>query len=241
MDFVEFIKENISNKYKFNLSDELSYVFEKDKDNIVIRISQGDQYRKGVIHPITIFITTKNANKTFAVWSQFVKDISDKDYLDGTENYYMLFQTPYVSQTFDEIKNNYYHTVTVFGTIVVTKGILDIKKATIDGVEVDINEMSFQLVNQPSLSHTVAGGNLSKTTIETSVLTFNINTFLANYGSLSLKLKKMRKGEISGDTAFTVVFTFVDESIETYLMKLTTQSIVKTRGAISLLSLAFAH
>lgn len=242
MDFIEFMKEHLPNGYKTTFHSELSFIFDDEIDNVVIRLNEGNRYQRGVVIPLTIFITTKNINQAKNIWSNWVASVSDKDYNSESaeENYYMMFQTPTVIQMFDEISNNYYQVLSIYGTIVETYGILDIKKLEIDGIEVDINEMSYQLVNQPDISQTI-DDSFSETTIQNSVLSFNVTTFLADYGALSSKLKNMRKGIISSDTGFAVKFTFNDGDTEQNTMKLITQSIVKSRGSISLLSLSFSR
>lgn len=243
MDFVAFIREYLPEGYDIKITDEVSFDYNPEIDNVIIRKNQGNQYTRGVVVPISIMITTKNVSNAFDIWKNWVMDVSDKDYNEesSTENYYMMFMTPSVVQLFDEISNNYYQVLTIIGTIVVTYGVLDIKKLEIDNQEVDINELSYQLVNQPDISQTITGGNLSVTTIENSVLSFTLNTFLTNEGNLGLKLLNMRKGIISGDTSFSIKFTYNNGDVENIDMKLTSQNIVKTRGSITLLSLAFAH
>lgn len=241
MDFLEFLKENLPDKYNFKLTSELSYVFEKEKDNVIIKIAQGDQYAKGVVQPLSILITTKNVNKTEKIWSNFVKKVSDRDYPDGMNNVYMMFQTPYVSQMFDEVSNNFYHTITVFGTLVLTEGILDIKEIKIDDVKVDLNEVVYQLVNNPSSEQLSEDGWLNETEIQNTIITLQIVTFSADYGSLSTKFKRQRKGQASPNENFNIKIKFVDGDVEEHTMKLTSQSFTKTRGAISLLSLNFSR
>jgi len=135
MDLVDFIAENLPSTYSFKTTRELSFVFDKDVDNIVLKVQQGNRYLKGVIMPVTILISTKDTTNAMSVWNEWVVSVSDKDVLEGTSNYYMIFQTPTVTQVFDEVSNNYYSTITIYGTIVETDGLYDISKITIDGVK----------------------------------------------------------------------------------------------------------
>lgn len=243
MNLVNFLRENLQEGYDFKLTKELNFNFDKGKDNVVIRIAQGDQYQKGVVQPMTILITTKDVNKSKDIWSDFVKATSDRDYQEGTENYYMMLQTPYVSQLFDEISNNYYHTITVFGTIVITKGIDDIKKITIDDVEIELNEANLQMTGNPSTHQLSTDPRINKSTINSAMLTLNIVTFNSDYGSLTTKLKNMRKKIVSPNQDFSIKIWYSGDQLqpsEKHTMKLVTQNIAKTRGAISLLTLSFA-
>lgn len=242
MNLEEFLKEKLNDNYDFKLTKELNYNFEENKDNVVLRISQGEQYKKGVVQPLTILVTSKNINKSKDIWNNFVKETSDRDYQEGTENYYMLFQTPYVSQLFDEVSNNYYHVMTIFGTIVITEGIDDIKKIEIDGVEVEMNDVNLQLTGNPSTSQESTDPRLNRSTINSAVLTLNIVTFNADYGTLTTKLKNIRKKLISQNENFSVKIWYSGDTVqasESHTMKLVTQNIAKSRGAISLLTLSF--
>lgn len=240
--FLEFLQDTIDSDYNAVVHQELSFVFDEDKDNIVVKVNQGNRYKRGVVLPISIIVTSKNINNAMIVWNNWVASISDKDYLEGTENYYKMFQTPYVVQVFDEVSNNYYHALSIFGTIVKTEGIDDIVKITIDDVEVELNEVSFQQVGNVSTHQASGDARQNKTTINSSVLTLQITTFNADYGTLSAKLKNIRTKIISPDAPFTVAIWRVGEQTagETHTMKLTTQNIVKSRGAMSLLTLNFA-
>lgn len=240
--FLEFLKETMDEDYNAVVHQELSFKFDADKDNIMVRVNQGNMYRRGVVLPISILVTSKNILKAFEVWNNWVATISDKDYLEGTENYYMMFQTPYVTQVFDEISNNYYQVLSLFGTIVKTEGIDDIVKITIDGVEVELNEISLQQVGTVNMHQSSGDARQNKTSITSSVLTLQLTTFNADYGALSTKLKNIRTKVINPDTEFTVAIWKVGEQTagETYTMKLTTQNVVKSRGAMSLLTLNFA-
>lgn len=241
MDLMEFLRENLNESYDFKLTSDLSFVFEKEKDNITIRLSQGDRYVRGVIQPVTISIVTKNVSETVKVWSDFVKKTSDRNYPDGQDNYYIMFQTPYVSQVFDEVSNDFYHTVVVFGTIVVTEGILDIEKIKIDGVDIELNEAVYQLVNNPSSEQLSEDGWLNVTEIQNTIITLQLVTFLVDYGVLGTKLRRQRRGQLSPNVDFSIEITFVDGDVENHTMKLISQSISKTRGAMSLLSLNFSR
>lgn len=241
MNLLEFLSDNLPSDYEFKLTNEVSYVFDKDKDNIIIRLAQGDRYARGVVQPLTMLVTTKNVNRSLEIWNNFVKAVSDKDYPDGTENVYMMFQTPYTSQLFDEVSNNFYHTVTIFGTLVLTEGVLDIKSVEIDGIKLEVNTAVYQLINNPSSEQLSVNGWLNETEIQNTVITLQLVTFLLDYGSLSTKLKRQRKGQASPNADFNIKIEFVDGDVEEHTMKLTTQSISKTRGAMSLLSLNFTR
>ena len=63
MDIIRFIKDEINSinaDYKFKINSELNYNFEKDKDNVVLRLQQGNRYKKGVIIPISILVTSED-------------------------------------------------------------------------------------------------------------------------------------------------------------------------------------
>lgn len=244
MDLIEFISNNLPEGYSFNLKKELSYNFDGDLDNVILKVQEGNHYQNGIIYPITLIIVSKNVNNSLQIWNEFVASVSDQNFPEGTSNYYMIFQTPSVSQVFDENKNNYYSTITVFGTVVFTTGILDIKKVEIDGVEISINSFTYQLENivdsEQRLNLESSEDFLNKTEIKASVLSLNIITFLKDYQNFSLKLMNMRKNQLSPNEFFTIKITYIDDSVEENEMKLIHQAIQKNRGAIPTFNLYFS-
>jgi len=243
MDFIEFIAENLPNDYTFKTTSELSFNFEKDVDNILVKMQQGNRYLKGVIIPVTIIVTTKNISKSLSTWNEWVVSVSDKDVLEGTSNYYMIFQTPTVSQVFDEVSDNYYSTITIFGTIVETDELIDIKSLKIDGVEMTVNTLTYQLTNTPDSEQptNINSGDdyINTSSIQSSVLSLRVTTFMEDYDSLRTKLFNVRKSLESPDNSFEICITWSNDETETITMKNTSQSFQKNRGAVSLLTLDF--
>lgn len=240
MNLVEFISQNLPVDYSFNITENLSYKFDKNVDNLVLKVQQGNRYQRGVIMPLSIIITSKDPQRAMTIWNEWVLTVSDRDYLEGTFNYYMIYQTPSITQVFDEISNNYYSVITVFGTIVETNNVLDIKKLEIDGVEIIINEGTYQLSSSPNSEQPSDSAYLNTSNIISSVLSLNVTTFLDDLGTLGLKFKGMRKNTTNPNSTFDVKITFTDDSIEQTNMRCTLQSIQKSRGSITTLTLNFA-
>lgn len=237
MNFIQFIKDNLPTTYHLEIYNELSYVFTADVDNVVVKAQQGSRYQRGVVIPISILITSKDVNNALTVWGQWVAEISDRDYNEGTDNYYMIFSTPTVTQVFDENSNNFYGVISVFGTIVETNNALDIKALAIDGVNVIVNEGALVLSNGMN-SEAVSGLYLNKSNVINGTLSFQVTTFIED-NTLFDKLRSMRLGTTSINSVFSVKFTWSNDYVEIYTFKLSSQSFNKSRGNISTLTLMF--
>jgi len=242
MNLVDFIAEHLPDDYSFKITKELSFEFEDGYDNAILKTQQGKQYRKGVIMPVFLTITSKDTTNAIKIWSDWVKEVSDKDYQEGTSNFYMIFQTPSVAQVFDELKTNYYSTVSIIGTIVVTENVMDIKSLKIDDDEITVNDWAFKLTSTPDSEQPVAEdeGYINTSEITASVLTMQVTTFNEDYANIRQKLTNMRKNSKNPNDMFHVKITWADDSYEEYDMKCTSQAFQKSRGAILSVTLDFA-
>lgn len=247
MDFLEFIKNHlqiINPQYVYKINSELNFKFESDKDNVIVRLQQGNRYKKGVVLPITILVTSKDLNNAMQVWSQLVLEVSDKNYIEGTDNYYMLFMTPSVNQMFDEVTNNYYSVISIMGTIVETNETNDIVK-----VEVRRGSNPFEEVELIGSTLTTT---LTVDTEQTSGLEIlrSLSTGTVIAGSLDIypvsgqflsDLRNMRTGILTNQTRFDFKFTWQDGIWEIHNCLVTSQGFVKRRGELSTMQIQFSR
>lgn len=241
MDLISFIKNYLPSDYDLRLTNELSFSFDRTMDNVIVRIQQGNRYKRGVVMPLTIMVTSKDINRASSVWNQFVKTVSDNDYIEGTSNYYMLFMIPTVTQVFDEISNNYYSVLSIMGTIVETDASNDISKIEIKNTlgvyeELELISGSVSYVSTPKTEQE-ANGYMMKTNIQGSVLSANIVTHIDD-NDFFTRLRLMRQGGNNNQT-FETRITWLNGDIENYNFKLTRQAFLKNRGELSSLTIDF--
>jgi len=242
MNLVDFIAEHLPDDYSFKITKELSFEFEDNCDNAILKTQQGKQYQKGVIMPVFLTIITKDTNTTVDIWNAWVKEVSDKDYQEGTNNFYMIFQTPSVSQVFDEHSANFYSTISIIGTVVVTENVMDIKKLEIDGDEITVNDWTYKMTNTIDSEQPVDGSDdfINTSEVTASIINMQVTTFNEDYATIRQKLTNMRKNIVSPNSTFHIKVTWSDDSYEEHDMKCTSQAFQKTRGSILLVTLDFA-
>lgn len=241
MDFIQFIKDNLAEGYDFKIAQDLSFNFDDKRDNVIIRLQQGNRYKKGVVIPITILVTSDDVETMRKVWTEWVNAVSDENYIEGTDNYYMLFMSPSIVQTFDEISNNFYSVLTIMGTIVETNDSNDISKIEIKNTlgeyeELELVSGSVSYVSTPKTEQE-ANGYMMKTNIQGSVLSVNIVTYIDD-NDFFTRLRLMRQGGNNNQT-FETRITWVNGDIENYNFKLTRQAFLKNRGELSSLTIDF--
>lgn len=242
MDLIQFIKENLPADYQFQITQDLSFRFDKNSDNVVLKIQQGNRYKRGVIMPITINITSKDVSNSRQLWEQFVKNVSDENYLEGQINYYMLFMTPSIIQVFDEISNNYYSVINIMGTIVETDSVNDVIKMEVkigssDYINLEIITLPISWTStfsteQYGVSNTMHSYAMS------SVASFSVSTYIEDNLFFNT-LFRMRQGNVSNDTIFNVRLTWQNGDIESYNARVSRQAFLKNRGELSVMTIDF--
>lgn len=240
MDILQFIKEKlgeVKSDYNYKINPELNFNFQADKDNVVLRLQQGNRYLRGVVIPLSILITTKNPLQCVEVWSDFVGSVSDRTVVEGVDSYYFMLMTPAISQVFDEISNNYYSVVQVIGTIVETNAIDDIIKFEIGDEELEIIEMTYMLQNTVEPS---PRGSLVHADAVSGVLSGSITTYIGD-NDFFLELMTMRRNGSNINMPFVVKITWQSGEIETFNAKITLQSFIKRRGELSRVNINFTH
>lgn len=247
MDIIRFIKDKINDinaDYEFKINSELNYNFEKGKDNVVLRLQQGNRYKKGVVIPISILITSEDILEAFNVWSAFVSVTSDQSYVEGVDSYYFMLMTPTLQQFFDEIGNNYQGVVSVMGTIVQTSNTDDIKKIEInkddfdEPVEIDVIDSAFSFTNV--IDQAQVNTNLNSADASGAVLTLIIDTYI-DVNEFFNTLFLMRRGTVPNDAVFNLTITWISGQVETFDAIITNHSFTKSRGALSKTRLEFAY
>lgn len=245
MNIVDFIKDNlkeIDHQYNYKISEELNFNFQAEKDNIVVRLQQGNRYQRGVVIPISILVTSKNVLKMKAIWNEWVLKVSDETYIEGTDSYYMIYMTPAVTQVFDEISNNYYSVISILGTIVETNNSNDITKFEIktngnDWQSLSVNDFVIGY-NSGVNSEQEAGTEINTSKIINTVVNFTLTTYI-EVGDLFTKLRQMRLGTLTNNTTFQIRVTWVDGITEEYFVKNSSHTIRKAKGEITTINLIF--
>lgn len=239
MDFIQFIKDNLAEGYDFKIAQDLSFNFDDKRDNVILRLQQGNRYKKGVVIPITILVTSDDVETMRQVWTDWVNAVSDENYIEGTDNYYMVFMSPSIVQTFDEVSNNFYSVLTIMGTIVETNNTNDIKKFEVSWgstfIELDIINIGLSLV-YTQLTEQKKNETMMKTSNIGSVLSLSLTTYIDDNDFFNM-LRSMRNGVSNVD--FVCRLTWNNGDIETHSMQLTRQGFVKTRGELSVVTIDF--
>lgn len=239
MDFIQFIKDNLTEGYDFKIAQDLSFNFDDKRDNVILRLQQGNRYKKGVVIPITILVTSDDVETMRKVWTDWVNAVSDENYIEGTDNYYMVFMSPSIVQTFDELSNNFYSVLTIMGTIVETNNTNDIKKFEVSWddtfIELDIIQIGLSLV-YTQLTEQKKNETMMKTSNIGSVLSLSLTTYIDDNDFFNM-LRSMRNGV--SNVGFVCRLTWNNGDIETHSMQITRQGFVKSRGELSVVTIDF--
>lgn len=169
----------------------------------------------------------------------FVSDNNGIGFVNAFNVFYPLFTTPTPMEKDVAIGSNFYTRFVIFGKITVFNEVSDIRKLEIDGEQIDFLTISLPYnVQFSSVKRSGQELNGSVKEIASTQLTFS--TVPQSSKFFFSKIKRIRQGLLSGQTAFAIKLTFTDETIEEYTMICTTSILNSGRGLVPSTNFTFA-
>jgi len=246
MKYVDYLKtleingEIFFPETEYEITNEGNMNIDHDKVQLIVNDQMGSMTEGGggILTPIMIRVltddleTTKDKLQEFVTAQNLSKKMVDNEYLQ--EFYY----TPYVSQTFLETGTNYKNELVLNGTIIVTTGIQEIKEVYVDGALI---ESSLRLLTYATEIESSSKGNasLNNTNVKRANVKLNITAVSKSDSYLSTIRRQVMLGNIPIDKTYTIKCVYIDDSEETYSMKLISISLNSDNNNLPSLSIEF--
>lgn len=243
MNYLNYIK-SIDIFSNYIITDEINYQFNGEKTALIIKYLNGTNFRDSKIQPIQLLVFTKDSQQTKSELEEFTKTYNNfPDYYDngdGTVDYFQqIYSTPNMIMSFDPTGNNYTHQYSINATILVSSNVSDIKKVKIDGIEYETTTRVLTYFSQLD-NQRVSNQEINTSQATYASIKFNCNLINKN-NVLSNKIRNIRMGNISIDTAFSIELTYSDNNtIENYTMKLDNVTLNSENQSLPILSLSFS-
>lgn len=221
----------------YQITDELNFEY-SGRTSIVIKYLNGSNYRESTIQPIQLTIYTTDVPTVKTALDVWTKQYNNTDYLDGFDYVKQFYSTPMVLSTFNTLQDNYTSQILISGTLIISENVSQIKKVVIDGNEYETAERNLHYITVVDTQRQ-EGEEISKTYIKSSMVKFTCSK--VNKGDvLGQKLRNIRRGNLAKNTTFSIQLTFTDnDTVESYTMRLDSQTLNDLNSALPTITLSF--
>lgn len=236
MNYLNYLQEKLGSSVI--VTEEVNMDYQNDESIVIIRYLNGTNYRDSQVIPIQLSANTNDINTVMALLNTFSQTYSNTSFIDGLEYVKQMYGTPLVLTTLVAVGDNYVSTIILYGTLVISDNVSDVKKVYIDGYEYETTIR--QLTYASNIDNQRKNGQyINETEVICGLIKFTCN--LINKGDeLGTKLRNIRQGLTNINTDFTITLHFTDNSTtETYIMKLDSYSVAMTNDNMPVLVLSF--
>lgn len=237
MNYLNYIK-NQSPFQDFVVTDEINYQYNGESDLLIIKYLAGVNFKDSKVQPIQLVVYTNNLPATKTALESFAHTYNNSPFYDVTDYIQQIYSTPFLLSNFETFGSNFSHQFVITGTLLISSNVRELKKIKIDNVfyETTRRDVSYSALpdNQKIGNAQINQSNISYASIKFVCSMIHKNDVLSN------KLVAMRKGLISIDTPFNVVFIFSDsDTEEAHSMKVDSYTINSENQSLPILSLSF--
>jgi hypothetical protein len=181
--------------------DELDFKLESDI-KVIIKYLTGTIYQDTLLQPMQLYVITDKFEEARFLMQTFVETYSQTRDKFEFKHFKQVYNTPVVLENFIPIKNKQSNALYVNATLTLLGDVVDIEKITIDDEEIKFVDAQEHYIVQ-STSQKIAGYELSYNKKQTA--TYSLTIICKNSNNVFLrKIKQMRHGQLSGNTAFNV-------------------------------------
>jgi hypothetical protein len=237
MNYLNYLKD-ISTFSSYIVTDEINYQYNGEGNLLIIKYLAGVNFKDSKVQPVQLIIYTDDLPTTKTELELFASTYNNSPFYDGTDYIQQIYSTPFLLSSFEALGRNFSHQMVITGNLLISTNVRELKQVKIDNVLYETTDRTVTYTTFPD-NQKIGNSQINTTNISYASVKFNCSMIHKN-DVLSNKLLAMRKGLISIDTTFNIVFVFSDsETLENHSMKIDSFTINSQNQALPILSLSF--
>lgn len=240
MSYIDFIKEEFSD---YKVVEEVDMDFQITSPTIIYKQMGGGQSYNvdSLFQPIQLILKTTDVSQGLSDLSTFAQAQTNTYVIQDLTYYRQWFATPFNPNNNQQHSNNFVQSIYLSGTLVISTNINDITKVVIDGEEYETADRNLFYKAVADTQPVSQMDRLGKTNITSASTTFTMS--MENKENvLCTSAKRIRQGDLSADTEFTIVLTFSqNETTETYTMKMLSATLNTSNTGSPVISFEFGR
>jgi hypothetical protein len=237
MNYLNYLK-NINTFSNYVVTDEINYQYNGDGNALIIKYLAGVNFKDSIVQPVQLIIYTDDLPSTKTELELFASTYNNNPFYDGTDYIQQIYSTPFVLSSFESLGRNFSHQMVITGNLLISTNVRELKEIKIDNVIYETTDRTVTYSTYPD-NQKIGNSQINTTNISYASVKFNCSMIHKN-NVLSNKLVAMRKGFISIDTPFDIVFIFSDSNTEeVHSMKIDSYTINSQNQTLPILSLSF--